>query len=414
MNLEKTQERFIKDVYQNVAFYSRKAEENNVNIGMLDLQKDWHKIPLLKKQELSVAGEGIIMPDCIPLWLSEQLPAVYTSGSSGICLKVFWRLSDVIKSLLPLWLYRKKDYGVSPQDKYCYFYSSRTFGREDCEIEILKNQMGFSKNNLTEQRMIEIYQKMQEYDPVWLSLQPSIAMLLCDVKRKYDFPEFSSLRYIEMSGEMLTTHMKKRFQDAFQCRVVNQYGAYEVNSIAYECKNGNLHCMEQNVILEILDQDGNEVPDGTEGDIYITSLQNRTMPFIRYKIGDRGYLCKGVCSCGRTGRVLCLTEGRVTDWIITRERRKINPYVLMRPIENINRMLEEPVMQFQVVQEDYDEFTYRLVAEKEVQYEIERLIFENICEEELSGCRVNIEFCDCILPDESGKVRWFLRKGWIK
>lgn len=305
MNLGKAQEQYIKDVYRNVAFYARKAEENNVNIEILDLQKDWHKIPLIEKRELSVAGEGILMPDCIPLWLSGQLPAVYTSGSSGICLKVFWKLSDIIKSLLPLWLYRKKDYGVSPQDKYCYFYSTRMSGKEDCEIETLKNQMGFSKNNLTEQRMVEIYQKMQEYDPVWLSLQPSIAMLLCNVKGKYGFPEFSRLRYIEMSGEMLTTDMKEKFQNMFQCRVVNQYGAYEVNSIAYECKNGN------------------EVLDGTEGDIYITSLQNRTMPFIRYKIGDRGYLCKEVCSCGRTGRVLCLTEGRVTDWIITREGRKI-------------------------------------------------------------------------------------------
>lgn len=39
-----------------------------------------------------------------------------------------------------------------------------------------------------------------------------------------------------------------------------------------------------------------------EGEIVITSLVQRTMPFIRYRIGDRGIIRKSECLCGKTFR----------------------------------------------------------------------------------------------------------------
>lgn len=411
MRVTLKEERFIKKAYTDVPFYARKAEKNRINVSEMDLQKDWQFIPTIKKSEIIEAGDGMLMPEGIPLWLSGRLAEVYTSGSSGHCMKVYWRSSDSKKSLLSLWKYRKKEYGISPEEHYCYFYSARKYGTTDVEIEEIKNQMGFSKNNLTEDRFLDVYHKMQEYQPSWLLLQPVMAMFLIELVKKYSLLPIPSIRYIEMSGEMLTRGLRNELKNIFQCKVANQYGAIEVNSIAYECPLGNMHCMEENVFTEILDEDGNPQPDGEEGNIYVTSLQNRIMPFIRYKTGDRGYICKEDCGCGRKGRVLCLTQGRETDWIQTASGKRINPYVLMRPIENINRMLDNPIMQFQVVQRGYSEFTYKLVAEEEMQFEIRRLIKENICEKELLDSNVKVEFINRIFPnEETGKVKWFIRK----
>lgn len=411
MQLTKNQENFVKHVYQNSSFYIRKAEQKDILIQQLNLRDEWDKLPLVRKEELVFDADAVLMPECIPLWLSDQLLSVYTSGTTGMCLKVYWKLADTFRSLSSLWIYRKKDFGISPNDKFCTFYSIRSVENMVKGYECLKNQLGFTKANLTEERLVQIYNQMCEYEPKWLLLQPSIAVLLAAVKKKYNLGPMKQLKYIEVSGEILTEEVRKKVSGTFGCPVVNQYGSYEVNSIAYECTEGNLHCMEGNVLVEILDHNGEAVEDGMEGEICVTSFRNTAMPFIRYKIGDRGCFCRESCSCGRKGKVLRLTEARTTEWIITSSGRKINPYVLMHPIENINRELDDPVVQFQIIQSGYDEFIYRIVAEPGMEHAIRGLIKENIYEKDLAGSRIYVEFCECIMPDEeTGKVTWFQSK----
>lgn len=411
MKLTDKQGDFVKHVYQNSSFYRRKAEQNEIEVQQLKLRDEWDKLPIVRKEDLVFNVDAVLMPECIPLWLSDQLLSVYTSGTTGMCLKVYWKLADTFRSLSSLWFYRKRDFGVSPKDKFCTFYSIRSAKNIDKGYECLKNQLGFAKANLTEERLVQIYNQMCEYGPKWFLLQPSIALLLATVKEKYGLGHMKQLKYIEVSGEILTKEVRKKVSDTFGCPVVNQYGSYEVNSIAYECVEGNLHCMEGNVLVEILDKNGETVEDGMEGEICVTSFRNTAMPFIRYKIGDEGYFCRKPCLCGRKGKVLCLTEARKTDWIITSSGRKINPYVLMHPIESINREFDDPVVQFQITQSDYDEFFYRIVAEPGMEYEIRRLIKENIFEEDLAESKIHVEFCEYIMPDEkTGKVKWFQSK----
>lgn len=397
---------FLTRVYKNVSLYSEKLKEKG--IVLTDVEAQWNELPLVTKEDYLSGSYNTLMPEKIPMMLSGELMEVFTSGTSGTCMDVLWSVGDCKRSLLSLWLYRKKEYGIFPSDRYCYFYSARMTGREEKEFEMVKNQLGFNRNNLTEERLVEIYKEMCDYDPAWLLLQPVMAVLLVNIKKKYALPEMKSLRYIEMSGEMLDQGLRNELEDTFHCGVADQYGAYEVNSIAYDCREGNLHCMEENVIVEILDRKGNPVEDGIEGDIYITSLQNRTMPFIRYKIGDRGYISKKSCNCGRKGRVLFLTQTRTTEWVITGSGEKINPYVLLRPIINVNKVWDHPIQQFQIIQNDIGWFVYKLVAEAEMRREICLGIPENICERRLAGSRIEIVFCDHILPDENtGKLKWF-------
>lgn len=410
MKLSDKEKEFILSVYQRVSFYSEKIEECRYSINKIDLSTDWEKLPLVTKDDVLRNYQGMLMPECIPRLYRGELFSVFTSGYTGHCMQVYWSVEDCKKSLLPLWVYRKKDFSISPQDRHCYFYSDKVYSGKQQKSEQIKNQLGFSKINLTENRLKEIYYQMLEFEPVWLILQPVIAVLLHTIKKKYNLPNIKTLSYIEMTGEMLSKELREKLERTFHCRVANQYGIQEANSIAYECSNGNLHCMDENVMVEILDEHGVKVGEGVEGDIYITSLRNRVMPFIRYRTGDRGYISKQACTCGRTGSVLHLTDARVTQWIRTRCGRKINPYVLLRTIEITNRKLGYVIMQFQVIQKDYDKFLYKLVLEeKDFQYEVKKVILNNVCETELQGSCFLFEFCDCIFPEEkTGKLSWFV------
>ena len=92
----------------------------------------------------------------------------------------------------------------------------------------------------------------------------------------------------------------------FNCKVASQYGCYEVNSIAYECPFHKLHVMTENVYVEIVE----------DNQICITSKHNRVMPFVRYKVGDRGRLCTDKnCSCGSQEPILELEMARDNDLI---------------------------------------------------------------------------------------------------
>ena len=87
-----------------------------------------------------------------------------------------------------------------------------------------------------------------------------------------------------------------------------------------------MHVIENNVIVEVL-KDGKPVLN-EEGDIYITSLKNYAMPFIRYETGDRGILkTEHNCKCGNKSPVLVILSGRSSDFITLENGEKLNSYV---------------------------------------------------------------------------------------
>lgn len=66
------------------------------------------------------------------------------------------------------------------------------------------------------------------------------------------------------------------------------------------------------------------VKPGQVGDIYITCLDNLSMPFIRYKIDDRGSLSDEECACGRKLQMFKNIEGRISDIITSPSGRHIS------------------------------------------------------------------------------------------
>lgn len=112
-------------------------------------------------------------------------------------------------------------------------------------------------------------------------------------------------------GEMLTDEIRQLCRDAFGAKVIDSYGCQEAGKIAIECEvSGHYHVCVSNVLLEIVDDEGRQVPPGGVGRIVLTSLYNYAMPFIRYEVGDFARLGDAPCSCGRTLPVITEILGR--------------------------------------------------------------------------------------------------------
>ena len=403
----KMDKEFIKKAYSSVPMYIRMADRLGIDVDNID---DINELPIITKEEI-MDNDSVLASHCISLLYGKKLMEKRTSGSTGKYLNVYWKNEDYIRSMFPLWIMRKKYYDISPDDKMCFFYTITEVENEKDSFRE-KNMLGFSKSKLNEDKLKEIFSQMREFYPKWLILQPSIGLLLCQFMDRYDIKPIDSIKYIEMSGELLTKETRQKVEKHFNCRVADQYGAHEFNSIAYECPYGNMHIMERNVIVEVMNN-GKKVQDGNEGELVITTRTNSAMPLIRYKIGDIGKICTGQCSCGSKWKMFKLTSGRVNDYILSNAGERITSYVFVRALDVINYKMDGIIKQFQIIQTAIDEFRIRLIvdeAELDRCNAISKLFKESVLDERLCDARYIFEYGTELIPNESnGKYAYFKR-----
>ena len=99
-----------------------------------------------------------------------------------------------------------------------------------------------------------------------------------------------TLKVCMVTSEMLFEKDKILLEKQFGIPIVNEYGASELDLIAFQNPEGAWQVNSETLFIEILDTENNILPYGNEGRIVITSLFNTAHPFIRYDIGDIGIL----------------------------------------------------------------------------------------------------------------------------
>jgi phenylacetate-CoA ligase len=99
-----------------------------------------------------------------------------------------------------------------------------------------------------------------------------------------------TLKCCIVTSEMLFEDDKLLLEKQFGAPVVNEYGASELDLIAFQNPHGEWQVNSETLFVEILDEHNNDLPYGKEGRIVVTSLYNKAHPFIRYDIGDIGIL----------------------------------------------------------------------------------------------------------------------------
>ena len=128
-----------------------------------------------------------------------------------------------------------------------------------------------------------------------------------------------SFKAVISLGDKMFPHYRNLIENKFNTEVFDTYGAAEGLMIAGECSEHKYHILAPHVHIEILDENGQTVPDGTLGQVVVTSLDNYLMPLIRYKIGDLAIKSSKInsCKCGRNLPIINKIIGRDTDVLHT-------------------------------------------------------------------------------------------------
>jgi len=163
------------------------------------------------------------------------------------------------------------------------------------------------------------------------------------------------------AAEGLLPGRRELIEEFLGGKIFMSYGSREFMLIGMECReHRGYHIAADNLLVEVVDDEGRPAAAGRPGRILITDLHNDANPFVRYEIGDLGSLAPADhrCPCGRPFPVLATVEGRIQEVILTPAGQRVT--ALFIP----HLMKEFPWVEgYQLVQNERDALLVNLILD---------------------------------------------------
>jgi phenylacetate-CoA ligase len=162
---------------------------------------------------------------------------------------------------------------------------------------------------------------MQDFGVTVICCTPSYFVHLLE-RAKEMKADLSRLRAGIFGAEPWSEAMRHHIESESGIKAFDIFGLSEIigPGVASECPaQAGLHVFEDHFYPEIIDPaTGKVLPDGTEGELVVTTLSKQAMPMIRYRTRDVTTLVPEACSCGRTIRRIRRIGRRSDDMFIIR------------------------------------------------------------------------------------------------
>lgn len=221
-------------------------------------------------------------------------------------------------------------------------------------------------------------------NPGYLLTYPTnLAALLSNIKNNNIV--IPNLKEIRTVGETVSQNLRDECQ-SMNLKLTDIYSSQEVGIIAIECPDSGLyHIQSENLIVEILREDGAQCLQGETGRVVVTDLHNFATPLIRYDIKD--YATVGPeCPCGRTLPTLSRILGRERNMVKLPDGTKHWPIIGLHHFYQVGT-----IKQYQFIQNDLYNIEMKLVVQGgKLDYDKEAWL-TNIIQEAL-GYPFNISF----------------------
>lgn len=159
-------------------------------------------------------------------------------------------------------------------------------------------------------------------------------------------PRKLKIKEVQSWVDGVDSELRELVKKAFGCRIIDRYSSEEFGPIAMQCpKFDHLHLIAPYFYMEVVDEEGNPVPQGELGRIQLTSLTNRAMPLFRYQLGDlviAGGPCKHV-----NWPTIEKVVGRVRDYITGPDGEQTLPRLAGLSIRKSPNFLDSRIYLFQ-------------------------------------------------------------------
>lgn len=160
-------------------------------------------------------------------------------------------------------------------------------------------------------------QMMVDLKSTVLTATSSYALLLAEEINKRGMRDQICLKKGVFGSERWSEKMRDYIRNELGIELYDIYGLTEIYGpgIGISCSEQNgMHYWDDYVYIEIIDpKTGENVPDGEEGEIVITTLVKEGAPLIRFRTHDISRIIPGKCACGSPYPRLGMIKGRSDD-----------------------------------------------------------------------------------------------------
>lgn len=393
---------FLIDVQQHVPYYRQLFADIQFDPNDLSDLQQLAQLSLLDKPSIRAHLEELKADNAV------GLSRFNTGGSSGEPLIFYIGNKRVSHDVAAKWR-ATRWWGVDIGDPEAVIWGSPIeLGSQD-KIRLLRDK--FLRTHLipafemSDQKLDGFIQDIQRIRPKMLFGYPSaLAHIAGHAEKTGIVLNNLGIKVAFVTSERLYDHQREKIQTIFGCPVANGYGGRDAGFIAHQCPEGGMHITAEDIIVEIVDPEGQPMPSGELGEIVVTHLATRDFPFIRYRTGDMGVLSDKICTCGRGLPLLAEVQGRTTDFVVAQDGTVLHGLSLIYVLRDL-----EGVESFKITQDSLDKTSVQIVRTLSFQQAVaeDRIITEF---KKRLGQTVNIviDYPEFIAKEQSGKFRYVI------
>lgn len=352
--------RLLRLAFQHVPYYRNLQEKLGCEPEDFRNPEDIRLLPILEKSQVR-GQEHLFLNETISL---KKCFAGFTGGTTGTPLKLY----DTSLGFSRRWgfVVRLRHWArvVNPFYPRLAHFTGRKLLSPDQPISqhnywrwnFAGNSLLFSSYHLTPENVPYYVKALHRFRPELIDGFPSGFLTIARISRRLRL-RLPTPKAIIITSETIFPEHRAEIEEAFNCRLFNQYAASEPSCFWGDCECGVMHENPEYGVSEIVNSSGIPVPEGETGDILVTSFLNPVMIFIRYKIGDRAVRGPAEnCLCGREMPRIDHIEGRFDDIFYIPERGYIGR--LDAPLKGLGHIVES-----QVIQEDFENIRVLIVPD---------------------------------------------------
>jgi len=406
--LENIQWRRLKSLWeflwQHNTFYKKRFIDFGLTEKSLQSPGDIVTLPFLTKKEIRVHTEQILSER----FFKEKLLHFKTGGSTGKALDIY--ITEECSEL--------RNACARRHDRWTGWEPGEPIGAAWGNPKIPQTLKEKLTNNLVQpyiylDTMAVSAQSVQEFAHVWQKENPTL--LFGHAHSLYILAQYvqaAGVQGIEPKGilstsMMLLPHERELIENVFSCKVTDRYGCEEVSLIGCECEvHDGMHINIEHLVIEFIKDDGSPASSGEPGNIVVTDLMNRAMPFVRYKVEDVGISRDEICSCGRGLPLMGKVAGRVADFLLKNDGTKVAGISI---IENTLTEISG-IDQMQIVQETLGLMHLNIVPGAGYSLSTEETLISYFQELFPGEVDIRLHLIKEIKPELSGKFRFSICK----
>jgi len=398
-------QQFLIKAVDNVPYYKALFAKLDLNVTDINSVNALQKLPFLDKNTIRENFSDLKSNNI------GTVSSFTTGGSSGTPLTFLLGNERVSHDVAEKWR-ATRWWDVDIGDKEIVAWGSPIeLGAQD-KVRIIRDKLFRSTLipafDMDESKLLGFIEQIKSIKPPMLFGYPSVFSLIAKlaIAKNIDLTQLG-IKVVFVTSERLYPYQREIIEKAFGAPVANGYGSRDAGFIAHQCPSGSMHISAEDLIVEIVDQQGNVLPEGEKGEIVVTHLATSDFPFIRYKTGDIAALDLNDCACGRGLPVLKDIEGRTTDFVVSANGTMMHGLALIYILRELDGIEE-----FKIVQEAllHTRVEVVLASEHQLSKELRDTIIKGFKARLGEEVVIDVDIVAEIAAEKSGKYRYVISK----